>query len=163
MISETELIAVKARLMLAADAANLIVSSPGPAPVKFTEEQYWRVHESLSRMRDDLAAVLSELDTLRALFVDSVHEFFGAKVTDEIPISTIAVAAMSDGEDRNGGETPRDDAAVPSEPAPARRAYRKRRTKGTKSGRDTESLHPTAEGVDTRDEGESVGGQQTNE
>lgn len=158
MISESELIAVKARLMLAADAANLIVSSPGPSPVRFTEEQYWRVHESLSRMRDDLASVLSELDTLRAMFVDSVHEFFEAKVTNEIPVSTIALAPVPNGEDRDGGEAPRHDEAVPSEPAPARRAYRKRRTKGTKSGGNTESLHPTTESVDTGDAGESVGG-----
>lgn len=159
MISESELIAVKARLMLAADAANLIVSSPGPAPVRFTEDQYWRVHEALSRMREDLTAVLSELDTMRALFVDSVHEFFGGQVTNEIPLSTNAVAAVSDGTDRGSGETPRDDAPVPSEPAPTGGATGRRRAKGTKPRRNKKAVQGDEENVESRDAGQPVGGQ----
>lgn len=158
MISENELLAVKARLLLAADAANLIVSSPGPAPVRFTEDQYWRVHEALSQMKNDLTGVLTELDTLRALFVDSVHEFFEATVTNEIPISTNALEGMSVGESRGGSETPRDDAAISGEPAPAGGANRKRRAKGTKPRRDKAGLQATAEIVEPRDAGDSVGG-----
>jgi len=163
MISQNELLTVKSRLMLAADAANLIVSSPGPAPVRFTEEQYWRVHESLSRMKEDLSLVLSELDTLRALFVDSVNDFFEAKVVNEISIGTDVVAAVPDNADRGGGETARNDEAVSSEPVAAGRSARRRRPKSAKPGANTAGLPGTAEGLEPRNEGQPVGGQPSNE
>lgn len=162
MISESELLAVKARLMLASDAAHLIISSPGPAPVRFTEEQYWRVHESLSRMREDLGVVLGELDTLRNLFVDSVHDFFEAKVTDEIQVGGITVAAVPDGADRDGSAEARDDAPVPSEPAPTGRANRRKRSR-TKPRGNTESVRIVEEGVDSGDAPKPVGGQSPGE
>lgn len=156
MISETELMAVKNRLMIAADAAHRIVASPGPEPVRYTEDEYWLVHESLSRMGTDLTAVLTELDTLRAMFRQSVEQFFSTEVTNEIPISTNAVEAVPAPEDRGSGEAARDDTAVPSEPPPARRAYR-RRAKGAKPRGDTPSVPVATEGVDPGTEGESVG------
>ena len=157
MISENELMAVKNRLLIAAEAANRIVASPGPEPVRYTEEEYWLVHEALSRIGGDLTAILTELDTLRAMFRESVEKFFSTEVTNEIPVSTNAVEAVPTPEDQRGSEVARDDATVPSEPPPARRAYRKR-SKSAKPRGNQESLPVATERLDAGTEGESVGG-----
>ena len=157
MISASELMAVKARLMLAADAANLIVSTPGPAPVRFSEEQYWRVHEALSQMKEDLGLVFTELDTLRGLFVDSVHEFFETKVLDEISVGSNPVEPVSGSEDRGGSEASRDDEAVPSKPAPTGGPNRRKRSRA-KSGADTTGVQGVEEKLDRGDAPEPVGG-----
>jgi hypothetical protein len=152
MISEQELLQIKDRLLAAAEAAHRIATSNEPV-VRYTEEEYTRVYLAMTSLPADLSAVLSELDTLRNLFVDRINEFFkGHEVTNEIPVGGDSVAGVPDEESQRSGGEARDDEAVPSQPAPARRV-RRRRAKGAESGGDTAGVPDAPTQVDARAEG----------
>lgn len=60
----SDYIAIKQRLLLAADVADLLIRTPDK--VRFDEETYPLVADALSRNRADVQALLVELDILRA-------------------------------------------------------------------------------------------------
>lgn len=159
MISHNDLLAIKERLFVAAQAARAMVEAADPTVVRYDETEYWRVHIALAHLHNDVSAVLAELDTLRGLFVEKVNQFFTGDFTNEIPVSHNAVAGVPDALDVGSGGEARHDEAVPSEPAPAGRV-RRRRAKGAKPRGDSAGVPVASEGVDPGTAAAEMGGQQ---
>ena len=98
MISAPDLILLKSRLMLGADAAHRIATSTDP--VFYDQEQYAAVYSALVSMRQDMSRVLAELDVLRGMF----H-------------TNVAMWLMEDAANVGVPESGRDVVAVPAEKA----------------------------------------------
>jgi hypothetical protein len=159
MISHNELLQIKERMLIAAEAARAMVEASDPAAVRYDQTQYWQVHMAFSRLHQDVTVVMAELDTLRAMFVDKVHQFFGVEdFNSEVQNDAVPVAGVPDALDVGGGAETRDDTPVLSEPATAGRT-RRRRAKSAKPRGDTSGVPAPAEEVDAGTEGGSVGGQ----
>lgn len=77
MISSNELLELKARLMIGAEAAGHIASSADP--VRYDQEQYEAVYAALVSMKSDLTRVLAELDVLRGMVWNGVSLFIAEK------------------------------------------------------------------------------------
>ena len=160
MISHNDLLAIKERLFVAAQAARAMVEAADPTVVRYDETEYWRVHIALAHLHHDVSAVLAELDTLRGMFVEKVNEFFNCEgFTNEIPVSGNAVAGVPNTLNVGSGGEARHDEAVPSEPAPAGRV-RRRRAKSAKPRGDSAGVPVASEGVDPGTAAAEMGGQQ---
>jgi hypothetical protein len=160
MISHNDLLQIKERMLIAAEAARAMVDSSDPTAVRFDQTQYWQVHMAFAHLHEDVTAVMAELDTLRAMFVDRVHQFFGVEdFNSEVPVNAVPVAGVPDALAVGGGEEARDDQTVPSQPVPAGRTHRRRRAKSAKPRGDSAGVPPVSEAVDARAEGGSVGGE----
>jgi len=141
MISGTQLLEIKERLLTAAEAARNLVDS-NQEMVRYDEEQYWRVQLAFVSLRGDVLSLFSELDTLRAMFADRVDEFLMKGGLSDA-ISSDAGSAGNSGDDvpavedrgsGSGSEEKRDDPAAASEPVPAKRTRRKRAKRAKSSG-----------------------------
>lgn len=140
MISQAELLLIKERMLIAAEAARHIVTSSDT--VRYEEAEYWRVRLALSALESDVASVLAELDTLRGLFVERVNEFFGQEGFGNAITSGSGdrendrhtVAGVPDGADVGSGVSPQPDNAATGSPAPAKRAYRRRKPRSKPAG-----------------------------
>lgn len=77
MISSHELLELKSRLMIGAEAAGHIASSADP--VRYEQEQYEAVYAALVSMKSDLTRVLAELDVLRGMVWNGVSLFIAEK------------------------------------------------------------------------------------
>lgn len=154
MISNNELLAIKERLLVSADAARRMVESNEPT-IRYDEQEYWRVHIAFAALRNDVTAVLTELDTLRAMFVERVNDFLaGGGLNDAVAVGSRdrqdageVVAGVPDGVGDGGSETPPTDPSTVSSPVPAKRPYRRRKPRSQPEG-DTASLPSAPEGVD---------------
>lgn len=146
MISSNELLAIKARLLVAGEAAKRIVES-NDQRIMYDEESYWRVHIALAALATDIAAMLTEIDTLRALFVDRVTEFFQAGGLNDAITSSSGdaqdagqpVEGVPDPEGVSSSSPERADNAVVSSAAPTGRPPRRRKPRSKPSG-DTAGL-----------------------
>lgn len=114
MIATQELLEIKNRMLLAADASNHLANSDGEF-LELDEAQYVVVHEAMVSLRADCARVLAELDVLRGMF----HERLGMFFTEESNASDRVqrdggrtLDAVPEREDVAGGEASRDDAAA---------------------------------------------------
>lgn len=114
MISAKELLELKNRMLLAADAANHLANSDGEF-LELNEEQFMVVHEAMVSLRSDCARVLAELDVLRGMFMERLGMFFmeGSDEGDGKRVSGGGtVDAVPDRKDVGGGEASRDDDAA---------------------------------------------------
>ncbi len=123
MITASELLEIKARLLTAAEAARQIASSPDP--VRYEQEMYQAVSVALLAMQGDITRVLAELDVLRGMFAQSVSLFMEGQA-NEVPDGRGDVAAVQDGAPVSGGEGQRTDIEGAGSGVPAGRATRKR-------------------------------------
>jgi hypothetical protein len=76
MIETKELLEIKARMLLAAEAANRIAG--GGDQLELEPDAYELVMSALAALKDDARAVLSELDILRGMTTGSFDSLFGA-------------------------------------------------------------------------------------
>lgn len=149
MISAKELLELKNRMLLAADAANHLANSDGEF-LELNEEQFVVVHEAMVSLRSDCARVLAELDVLRGMFMERLGMFF-MEGSDEGDGSRRSggrtVEPVSDREDVVSGEAPRDDDAADGGRLHRSRAARKPR-KRSKPKRDSRADGTDSGGVD---------------
>lgn len=126
MLETKALLEMKARMLLAADAASRIASGQGE-PLELEPDVYELVIQSLAALPDDARAVLAELDILRGMFTGKFDSFFGVlehgRSRDVEPVQPEASvgggggeqddhtatggAVRSDGADGAEGERPR--------------------------------------------------------
>ena len=66
MIDNVELLDIKARMLLAAEVAELIAIG-GEESIELDEVKYAAAHDALTKLRGDVLAVLTELDVLRGI------------------------------------------------------------------------------------------------
>ena len=88
MLQPNDYVAIKQRVLLAAEVANRVANSPDT--VRFDQETYLVVQDAMARNRDDILALLTELDILRSavgadLFPSSgsADERGGSQVPDD--------------------------------------------------------------------------------
>lgn len=156
MISNNDLLQIKERLLVSASAARRMVESNEPT-IRYDEQEYWRVHIAFSAMQSDVTAVLTELDTLRAMFLDRVNEFLaGGGLNNAVSSSPgnqqdagEVVAGVPTGVGGDSGPSPQPDSPAVSGPVPAKRPYRRRKPRAEPAG-DTASLPGTPEEMDGR-------------
>lgn len=154
MISNNDLLQIKQRLLVSAAAASRMVTTNEPT-IRYDEQEYWLVHTAFAAMHSDVTAVLSELDTLRAMFLDRVNEFLaGGGLHNAVSSSAgnqqdagEALAGVSVGVSGGSGEASQPDAPAVSSPVPAKRAYRRRKPRA-EPARDSASVPGTPEEVD---------------
>lgn len=141
MISNNDLLQMKERMLVAAQTAKRMVTENEPT-MRFDEQEYWRVHIAFSYLQSDLTAVLTELDTLRAMFLDRVNEFLAGGGLDDAVSSDSGdrenpgevVAGVPDGVSGDGGDTPQPDAAAVGGDVPAKRPRKRRKPRSQPSG-----------------------------
>lgn len=152
MISAKELLELKNRMLLAADAANHLANSDGEF-LELDEEQFVVVHEAMVSLRSDCARVLAELDVLRGMFMERLGMFFmeGSDEGDGKRLSGRGtVESVPEREDVGGGEASRnDDAAVGGRLHRGRAAGKPRKRSKPKRNRgadcaDTGGMDPSA-------------------
>lgn len=154
MISNNDLLQMKERLLVAAQATKRMVESNEPT-IHYDEQEYWRVHIAFAYLQSDVAALLAELDTLRAMFLDRVNEFLaGGELTDAISSSGgnekdagNPVERVPDAVGAGSGETPQHDEAATDGPVPAKRPYRRRKPRSKPAG-DSSGMPATEGQVD---------------
>jgi hypothetical protein len=99
MISTDELMLIKSRLIAAAEAAFQIATSANP--VRYDQQTYEMVYVAMVSMREDVGAVLAELDILRGMVQADVFTAF-----------------LKEGSGNGGGSEPGADVGgVPATPA----------------------------------------------
>ena len=129
MIAPTEMLDIKKRMLIAAEAAHQVATSNGEF-LELEPEQYELVYEGLVSLRADCRRVLAELDILRGMFADRMSSFFtevmNAGDGNGLP-SGEAVGGVPDGTNLGGGEAPRDDNAEAGGGSDRSRAARKPR------------------------------------
>ena len=78
MISESQLMTLKCRMLVAADAASRVTEKSQEDVVLYNEDEYAEVSESLRLLSSDLGVVFGELDTLRLLVRREFSAIFAA-------------------------------------------------------------------------------------
>lgn len=134
MISNNDLLQMKERMLVAASTARRMVEANEPT-IRFDEEEYWRVHTAFAYLQSDVSALLTELDTLRAMFLDRVNEFLsGGGLSDAVTSSSgnwedagDPVEGVPDGVSDSGGEQAQPDAPTVGGDVPAKRPRRRRK------------------------------------
>lgn len=74
MLTVQELLEIKARMLLAAEAAHQIVESE--SPLELDEQTFVLVNSALLSLRDDARKVLAEVDILRGMVTGSFDTLF---------------------------------------------------------------------------------------
>ena len=154
MIGNNDLLQIKERLLVSANAARRMVESNEPT-IRYDEQEYWRVHIAFASLQSDVTAVLTELDTLRAMFLDRVNEFLsGGGLNNAVSSSTgnsqdagEVVAGVPVGVSGDSGAPAQPDTPSPSSPVPAKRTYRRRKPRSEPAG-DTAGLPSAPEALD---------------
>lgn len=139
MISTQDLLDIKSRLVIGADAARKIASSTDP--VFYDQDQYERVYMALMSMSQDLGRILAELDVLRGMFYSGVSLFLASEMSSHgngMPVTGGNVAAVPAQEAGGGGEGEHAigqgvDGGVPAG-RPARKRTKRSKPRGDKGG-----------------------------
>jgi hypothetical protein len=128
VIAPQELLEIKQRLLVGADAARRIAGS-GDEFVMYEQEQYEIVVSALLGMKNDVGRVLAELDILRGMFSEKLAGFFHVASTGGIADagdSRVDVAAVPVAEDQRRGEEVRPNDAGSGSGVPPERPVRRR-------------------------------------
>lgn len=137
MIAPQEMLPLKQRMLVAADAAYRIASSSEPF-VMHDQEQYELVMNALLSLTADVRRLLAEHDILRGMFAEKLGAFFMEGMSDGRTGSAEDVPRMPNNEGGDRGEAPRNDPpsvagdvlGVP----PARKRTRRSNPKGHRKG-----------------------------
>lgn len=122
MIAAEELMSMKQRMLIAADAAYRIASTSEQF-VMHDQEQYELVIGSLVALKSDVRRLMAEHDILRGMFSEKLSSFLTEGFANERPA---AVCGVPTGESVSRCETPRPDEAAVDEPVREERPARKR-------------------------------------
>lgn len=152
MITTGELMDLKLRILLAADAARQIATSPDP--VLYDQEQYAAVYAALVSLKPDIQRVLAELDVLRGMFASSVSLFMEGQANG-LPERRADVAGVPEATDSQGCEGERQDSSRAGVGVQACGPARKR-AKRSQPRRNRKSDAVTEVGVGRDDGAESV-------
>lgn len=130
MIAPQELLEMKQRLLIGADAARKIAGS-GDEFVMYEQEQYEIVVAALLAMKTDVLRVLAELDILRGMFSEKLAGFFHVASKEGVSDGDagdgrVDVAAVPVAEGQRGSEEVRPNDASAGSGVPAERPVRKR-------------------------------------
>lgn len=148
MISPPELLAIKARLVTAAEAAFQIATSADP--VRYDQESYEAAYIAMVSMKEDVTAVLAELDVLRGVVYSGVEMFLkeesdGGLQKSGGDVAPVPVATAGEGGGGEHAEPAGADGRVPEGGVPGKR------TKRSKPRRNKKSDAATAEPVGSGD------------
>lgn len=124
MIAPQEMLAIKQRMLIAADAAYKIASTSDQF-VMHDPEQFELVINSLLALKDDVRRLMAEHDILRGMFAEKLSAFF-MEVTDGSTGCAEVVQGVPGHEGGDRGAAPRDDAPSPAGPVLGVPAARKR-------------------------------------
>lgn len=130
MIAPQELLEIKQRLLIGAEAAGKVAGSNEPF-VMYDQEQYEIVVAAMVAMKRDALRVLAELDILRGMFSEKLAGFFHVaskegQVDGDAGDGRVDVAAVPVAEDQRSGPEVRPDDAGSGSGVPAERPVRKR-------------------------------------
>ena len=115
MLTQHELLALKSRMLLAAETAHRVMNMQG-APLQLDEETYQIVAAAMLSLKDDVRSVLAEVDILRGMTIGDFGTLFtpqGMEGMHEHGRSA-DVAATGEQEAVAGSDGERTDAAEPS-------------------------------------------------
>lgn len=138
MLTVTDYLELKSRMLLAAEAAALIARSDDT--VRFDEEMYPRVLAALAANKDDVRKILAECDILRNLSQQSLFPTKAsmAGATDagsRVPDDARTVDSVQVAPDEAGRKEVQPDDAADGGPVSAKRATKRRKPR-SKSGGD---------------------------
>lgn len=158
MIHPSEYLAIKQRVLLTADVADLVVRTPDK--VRFDEEQYQRVWTALTSNRADVSALLAELDVLRAAAGAELFPLGSVTNASDEPADSGGVVepVPPPTHERSGSEV-RDDNAGHGGPLPAG-GLDGERPQRPKSRRNSKRSKASPQAVDAGSQAEQVGGSQ---
>lgn len=126
MIGAQELLALKQRMLLGAEAAHRIAASSDQF-VMYDHEQYQAVMTALLSMKADVRRLLAEHDILRSMFADRLSSFFMEEISNASgQADSEVVEAVPDTPAPQGGEQTRQDDAGAGVGVSPRRPPRKR-------------------------------------
>lgn len=95
MITESQLMELKCRMLVAADAAGRVAERGQDDVVLYNEDEYAEVSQSLRLLASDLGMVFGELDTLRMLVRREFAPIFSAnKIAPPQPKQTLAAMVV---------------------------------------------------------------------
>jgi hypothetical protein len=136
LIATQELMALKQRMLIAADAAYKIASSPDQF-VLHDPEQFELVITALLALRADARRLLAEHDILRGMFAEKLSAFFLEGFKDDSTGSAPDVEGVPRPESVGGGEEARADQAGTDGPVlgvpPARKRTRRSKPRGNRA------------------------------
>ena len=111
MLTTHDLLELKARMLLAAEAAHQIVTKD--EPLQLDEETFLLVTNALSSLRSDARALLAEVDILRGMTTGSFDSLFH---TEHEHGRSADVGGVQHEEAAGSGDGERADATSPSGP-----------------------------------------------
>ena len=117
MIETTQLLEMKARMLLAAAAASQVASQE--EPLNLDEESYLLVTHALLQLPDDLRALLAEFDVLRGAVTNDWSHVFGTTkegVDDSQGEVSPSVGEVRGGAAAGGGNGHEDDSEATGVP-----------------------------------------------
>ena len=95
MITESQLMELKCRMLVAAEAAGRVAERGQDDVVLYNEDEYAEVSQSLRLLASDLGMVFGELDTLRMLVRREFAPIFSAnKIAPPQPKQTLAAMVV---------------------------------------------------------------------
>lgn len=95
MITESQLMELKCRMLVAAEAAGRVAERGQDDVVLYNEDEYAEVSQSLRLLASDLGMVFGELDTLRMLVRREFAPIFSAnKIAPPQPKRTLAAMVV---------------------------------------------------------------------
>jgi len=95
MITESQLMELKCRMLVAAEAAGKVAERGQDDVVLYNEDEYAEVSQSLRLLASDLGMVFGELDTLRMLVRREFAPIFSAnKIAPPQPKATLAAMVV---------------------------------------------------------------------
>lgn len=160
MLTVSEYLELKSRMLLASEAAGLISRSNDT--VRFDEEMYPRVLAAMAANRDDVRKLLAECDILRNGFQQSIFptpdSTAGAKhASDAVPDNSGTVEPVQDASDETDRSEVQPDDAGTGGPVPAKRASQRRKPR-SKPGRNRKGEAADSAAVGRIDAESAVGG-----
>jgi hypothetical protein len=161
MISPQELLDMKRRMIVGADAAFRIANTSDPF-VMYDRADYEETVFALTALRTDVKRVLAELDILRGMFSEKLAGFFheaikGGEADGTAGVSQGDVAYVPEAPAEEGGGEVRPVAEEVGGRVPAKRAVRKR-TRRPKPVRDQGEVPDDSAGMGRGNEIEPVVG-----
>ena len=115
MIAPNEMLAMKQRMLIAADAAHKIASTSDQF-VMHDQEQFELVIGSLLALKADVRRLMAEHDILRGMFAEKLSAFFMEEVSHGSTGCAETVQGVPGHEGGDSGEASRDDAPIPAGP-----------------------------------------------
>lgn len=103
MLSTNRLVAIKGRMLLAAETAHRVANGQGE-PIELADGEYQTVMASMLSLRDDVREVLAEIDILRGMVTGNYDHLFVKEDSNDNDEGSGTVGATGDEASERGGE-----------------------------------------------------------